>query len=350
MDAFEDIINAAILAPSGENCQPWRFEIFSDEISIFNLPERDESLYNWGQKGSLIAHGALLENIKIKASTFGLKPIIKLFPDAFQNHLVAKVKFEALSGKVASPLEASLNTRCTNRKPYKEKALEPQSRAKLIDLSKPFNEVKLSFLEKKSDIKLMAQTAALNERILFENSSMHNFFFNHINWNKEEDRQKSIGFFIETLEMPFPAKFMFKLAKNWQNLQKLNQVGFSKMVAFANAKTYSSCSAIVALIKQNDSNESWILSGQLLQRFWLAATSLKINVQPITGTLFLIRAGLHETEILSRKHIQLLFQAKKDIEKLFETEIENIAMILRVGYGKEPSAKSSRLQPQITYV
>ncbi len=34
---IKKILEAAVHAPSGENCQPWRFEINDREIRIFNL-------------------------------------------------------------------------------------------------------------------------------------------------------------------------------------------------------------------------------------------------------------------------------------------------------------------------
>ena len=62
---IKKILEAAVHAPSGENCQPWRFEIRGDEIGVFNLPKKDQSLYNEGQMASYVAHGALIENILI---------------------------------------------------------------------------------------------------------------------------------------------------------------------------------------------------------------------------------------------------------------------------------------------
>lgn len=61
---IKKILEAAVQAPSGDNSQPWRFEIRDrdGEIRIFNIPERDKSLYNYGQMASCVAHGALIEN------------------------------------------------------------------------------------------------------------------------------------------------------------------------------------------------------------------------------------------------------------------------------------------------
>lgn len=46
MEDIKKILDAAVQAPSGENCQPWRFEIRDSEIRIFNISERDQSLFH----------------------------------------------------------------------------------------------------------------------------------------------------------------------------------------------------------------------------------------------------------------------------------------------------------------
>ncbi len=70
---MQKILEAGVRAPSGENCQPWRFVVAGDTLSIFNIPERDLSPYNFNQLGSMVAHGALIENIVIAATAFGYR-------------------------------------------------------------------------------------------------------------------------------------------------------------------------------------------------------------------------------------------------------------------------------------
>ena len=65
IEEIKEVINLGILAPSGENCQPWRFKIEGDILSVYLIPERDDSLYSWGQRASLLANGALIENLAI---------------------------------------------------------------------------------------------------------------------------------------------------------------------------------------------------------------------------------------------------------------------------------------------
>src|SRR4051812_25133672 len=65
-EPFHTLISAAILAPSGDNTQPWRFEIdeAASAITICVDKERDLSPMNAGQHMSHVACGATLENIE----------------------------------------------------------------------------------------------------------------------------------------------------------------------------------------------------------------------------------------------------------------------------------------------
>ena len=69
-ETIKKIINYAVWAPSGDNSQPWKFSLKGNQVSIFNLPEKDNPFLNFEQKGSYIAHGSLLENMNIIASNF----------------------------------------------------------------------------------------------------------------------------------------------------------------------------------------------------------------------------------------------------------------------------------------
>src|SRR3989344_5257251 len=91
---FEKIITDGVFAPSGENCQPWKFSIKGNKINIFNIPERDQSLYNYQQKGSCVAHGALIENMIVSSSQYGYMLNLDFFPRIDDPNLVATLTLD----------------------------------------------------------------------------------------------------------------------------------------------------------------------------------------------------------------------------------------------------------------
>ena len=68
------ILDLARWAPSGDNTQPWRFEIVADDhIAIHGFDTRDRVIYDFDGHPSQMAHGALLETLRIAASGFQLE-------------------------------------------------------------------------------------------------------------------------------------------------------------------------------------------------------------------------------------------------------------------------------------
>ena len=188
-DYTQKIITDGVWAPSGENCQPWKFAVKENQISIFNIPEADTSLYNYDQKGSYVAHGALLENINISALKHGYKPNIELFPDDNEVDLVSVITLDKIDPNI-DPLYSYLEKRCTNRKEYNGQKLTEEQKRVLIQSAKETNFGEFAIIDDDKFLNILGSALAANEQIIFENKELHDFFYNHILWN-EEDQGKA---------------------------------------------------------------------------------------------------------------------------------------------------------------
>ena len=346
-DILEKIIAAGSQAPSGENCQPWKFEVADNKIHIINLPERDNSLYSWGQRSSYVAHGALLLNMEVMAKSLGYNLNAILFPNDNKPNHIASVSISP-SVPENHELAQQIYKRTTNRKAYKNYEMIEQIRE---DLHRSADELKTKaafiLVEDKDLISQLGNIAAINERVLFENKDLHHFFFNHINWNLKEDQEKSIGFYIKTLELPTPIQLGFKLFKHWQIENILNKIGFPKIIALGNGKLYGTASGFGAIVIDDISPKNYIEAGKLLQLIWLKLTKHDLYMQPLTGLIFLmLRIGAKETRQLSEMHQAIIKKSNEKIKILFNTD-KIVAMMFRIGIADQPSAKSSRLKPKI---
>ncbi len=337
------------MAPSGENCQPWRFKVEGNKVFIFNVPERDQSLYSWGQWASFVAHGALIENMSIAASHLGYELLLDFFPAASDKNLVVIGTLQK-NEKKDDVLFNSIQRRTTNRKPYEKKMLKNKEYKELLNLPRYGNaHVILTQDEKKKQI--IAHAASMNEKLLFENRYLHTFFFSHINWTEKEDEEKKIGFYIKTFELPKPAERAFKLFSNWRALQMLNKIGASAMVAKTNAGIYASCGAMGVIVINDKTPKDFVMAGRVFERIWLKATSMGLSMQPLTGILFLmyrIRAG--KTSEFSPSQIQLVTVAYGRMAEAFGISPEKtMAIAFRVGKSSLPTARALRLKAQIDW-
>jgi hypothetical protein len=346
---IKNIIYESIWAPSGDNAQPWRFEVENNAIKVFVVPERDTSLYNFNQNASLVAIGALIENIKISSMTYGYRTSINLFPKEDNFNLIATILLEK-SEAINHPLYPYIKERVTNRKPYKTGPILKEHIDEILKLEKKYSDIFIVLNDNRNDIEKLTQLTSLNEKIVLENKNLHDFLFNHITWSEKADLEKK-GFFIKTLELKGPQLFAFKLFRFWWVLNLFNKIGVSNLVAKDNAKIYKQSGAFIAIISNDNSKISFLKSGMLTQEFWLLCTKFNISVQPLTGIPFLYhRIIKEEKESLSKNHIALIKDAYIKIKNIFNIKDQEIIMMFRIGYASKPSARCKRLEPDIVFL
>jgi hypothetical protein len=345
---IKKILGAAVHAPSGENAQPWRFSVQGNRVRVFNIPERDQSLFSFGQMASYVAHGALIENILISSAAFGYQAAMDLFPEGRNSDVVAAISLKEAPPK-DEPLYPFILKRCTNRKPYKTAPLTAAQLAELVDAPKGIpGGGRVVFSQDRSDIAALAIAGSVNEQVMFDNRFLHHFFFTHINWTKEEDEKRRVGFYIDTLELPPPIKPIFKLFRFWPAIKLFNKVGFAERVAAGNAKNYASSAAMGAVIVPRNAPPDFVTAGRIMQRVWLTATWLGLSIQPLAGVLFYMQGiSAGRTERFTPQQLDLIWEAYGKIRKVFGVNGESVAMMFRIGEGGEPSARASKLPAEV---
>jgi len=344
-DAVRKILDAAVRAPSGENAQPWHFVVRGrgrdTEIEVRLSKDRERSLYSWGDRASYVALGAAIENIHIFAPSVGFSSHIHSLPVHQDLELVARIRLTMTNGQ-KDPLSDHIFDRVTNRKPYSNSNLTQQQRISLQDEARRSGG-DLRFADSKEDRSHLAAVGSTNEMLMLANPIMHEFFFSHVNWTKEEDMRKMVGFYIDTLELPPPAKVGFRVMSSWSRAKFLNMLGFNKIAASQNAAIYEQCGAFGAIVSKSESPLSAIEAGRTLQRIWLEATRLGLSVQPMAGVLFLalaVKAG--ETKHFTKDQISRIQECDATVRDTFRLNDSLTYFMFRIGLGPAPSAHSIR--------
>ncbi|MBM2818188.1 MAG: Nitroreductase [Parcubacteria group bacterium] len=348
-EIIRKILEESVHAPSGENCQPWKFAVDGSSIHIFNVPEADTSLYNFEQKGSYAAHGALIENIVIAALKYGYKATVKLFLIKEEPNLVATLMLDSTNPREL-PLYPFIAKRCTNRRDHAHQKLSDDQKKQLIESAKETGLGELKIIDDEESLNTLGKALSVNEQIIFENKKLHNFFYEHILWN-EEDQGKAGGFYIKTLEfLPHQLKGV-KLFKNWIILKILNKIGkVSRMIAKENAEKYANSGALAVVIARGNTREDFVNAGRTAEKVWLKATELGLSAHPCTGVIYLmerIKGG--DAEVFNQSHLETIKTAYSDIERTFGVSGKTIPMLFRIGFADEPSARSMRMKPNILF-
>ncbi len=346
-ETIDALLVAGSKAPSGDNSQPWFFSNTENTINVFMLPDKDNAFLNFKQSGTLMANGAVIENVVIKATQFGLITHVRLFPDSNNRNHVAEIQLT--KGEVGmNKLCEYINKRETNRKKYSNDQIPESVLAELLLLVNPEDRVTLKILTG-SSMKILGHAGSRAEIAILENEELHQLLFKNIVWTKSEEGEKKEGLFVKTLELLPPQELMFRLCRNWKVMRVLNKIGFAKFIANDDAKKYSTGGAYVAIVAEAFDDETCVISGRIMQRAWIFLNSKNLSVHPISATLFFgHRISQKREEGLTKDTWESMTTAFKQILKEVEvTKNQHIMFMMRVGKSSSPSAHSSKKAPSL---
>lgn len=339
--AIRRIIAKAVHAPSGDNAQPWRFKLQDDILRVFVVRGRDATLYNFRERGSYVAHGALVENIALLAPLEGLQTAITPFPA--EPDCTAVIMFDKNGGDI-DPLAQYIGKRTTNRKPY-ELTFLGDSDAKALQEAARGRSAVLRLVREREAIRALAEDLSINERLLMENRELHDFLFSIIRWRKDDARP---GLYVKTMEFPPPVRILMRFViRNWRLTKALNRIGLSKKIPKESGAVYAASSALGAVVVGGDRDVDFFTAGRAFQRVWLSATGRGLSIQPLAAIPYLHqRVTAEDTRSLTEEHVELIKRSYGSIAKAFRLgKGELCAMLFRIGKGGMPSARSQKIPP-----
>jgi len=315
-ELIDKILAAAVRAPSGDNVQPWSIKVSENfsRMDLYNLPEKDDSYYNFEQAASYIAHGALLENILTNATPQ---------PD---------------------PLYNSIFNRRTNRFPFRHVQVAEQSMEKLKESVKNIDKVSLSLINQKDKINALAKILMVNDRLVFERKDLHGFLFDKIRWNQKQVKETKDGMPVGTLGLNPMEKLFFPFMRFWGFVKSGNYFGLSRIIGL---KCWWNCrnASVLGMISTDENDKfAFVQGGRAVQRLWLEATNQGLELQPIIGlTLLIHRLEQNELDGFGNTHLRWVENSATMLPKEFEIE-ENKTLIMgfRLGMGKRPIQRTER--------
>lgn len=279
--AMGQILEMARWAPSGDNTQPWRFEVLDEHHAVVHgFDTRDHCVYDLNGHPSQISLGALLETMKIAASAHGLAMSASRRESLPETTPTFDVRFMAVSGLPADPLISSITKRSVQRRPMSSRALTAAEKQALEGSVGP--EYTIQWFESFQD---RFRTACL----MFNNAklrlTMPEAYLVHrsvIQWGARysEDRVPDQALGID----PLTARLMQWVMKSWNRVVFFNtflagtwapriQMDFIPSLA---------CGAHFVLMARGvpTSVDDFVGAGRAVQRFWLTATHLGLVQQP----------------------------------------------------------------------
>lgn len=343
-DQVNQIIDAACLAPSGGNMQPWRFVWANDSIYLYHDLACSYSFLDYNNLGAHIGFGAAIENIKIKASEFSLSPCVKFFPNPNNQELVSVIQFEKKESVIDS-LSNGLGLRVTNRKVETKTTISSDKIHLINDEMSSFNGLSLKWAETPEELEQVAEIVTTSDMIRILHPQGHYDLFNkEMRWNEKQTIETADGIDIETMEVSLSDRAALAMSGDENAIAYLRNwnkgTGFKKM----SRKSVLNSAAVGLIISNELNTETFLKGGAALQRIWIKANQLGIAFQPISAATFMFQRLLNEANssfnINSKELLYKMYEQNNKLWKLNNNE--TAVFMFKLHHAGEPTARSLR--------
>ncbi len=339
------ILDLARWAPSGDNTQPWRFEIQDKTHFLVHAHDtRDNCVYDLDGHASQTAVGALLETIAIAATAEGLAASFHRRQDASETAPQIEVTLTESSEIETDPLYPYIRARVTQRRGFASTSLtNKQKQALEASVTPGYRVIWVEGYPRKWQ---MAKLLFQNARIRLTIPEAYQVHKRVIEWDAQYsiDRIPDQAVGLD----PVALKLMRWAMKSWERVRMLNRYFAGTLMPRIQLDLLPAlqCGAHFVLIsdKRLETIGDYLTGGRALQRFWLTATKLGLQFQPELTPLIFSRyqaSSINFTQ--NRKTIQSAVKLASQLKTLTgQQDIEQMVFIGRVGIGETPFARSLR--------
>lgn len=348
--SLDRILDLARWAPSGDNTQPWRFEVIDDNhLRIHGSDTRDWCVYDLEGRASQIAIGALMENIAIAASGEGLHAGFAIDADAPETAPVIDVTLTAGTQDqpvATDPLAAFIRHRVTQRRPLTTRALQARHRACLEAAVGPGYRV--VWLEREHERQAMARLLYRNAGIRLTIPEAYEVHRRIIEWDATHSTDRIPDRAIGLDKVNLGA--MRWAMHSWDRVKFLNRYFAGTVLPRVMLDWIPGrrCAAHFFLVADKPPRdlEDHLAGGRAMQRLWLTATSLGLQYQPeMTPLIFsnYVRDGRRFTD--TDEALTTARALRDDLIALVGLDVLDATVFMgRIGYGPAPEARSVRLR------
>ncbi|MCP5255687.1 MAG: nitroreductase family protein [Zoogloeaceae bacterium] len=345
-ESLLEMLELARWAPSGDNTQPWRFEIVSDRhIAIHGSDTRDWCVYDFKGRASHMAHGALLETLRIAATAKSCTARWKIRPDRPDTAPIYDVFLQHEEGLQADSLLGAIRERVVQRRPMRLRPLTCDQRKGLS--SAVGDNFELQFFESFSERFAVARLLWSNAKLRLTCPEAYAVHARVIEWGAQysEDRIPDQAVGVD----PLTAKLMQWVMGSWSRVEFFNRYLFGTIAPRIQLDFIPAiaCGAHILMRPKAplDSLEAYLEAGCAMQRLWLKATTLGLSLQPEMTPVIFRWYACSQCSLSSESKInsEALRLAESFDNVIGAEDARSNAFFCRVGTSAKPQSRSLRL-------
>jgi nitroreductase len=339
------ILDLARWAPSGDNTQPWRFEVVDEHhVVIHGHDTRSHCVYDLDGHPSQMSIGALIENAAIAATAHGLGMTASRRPDTAETEPTFDLRFHADPALQRSPLVPFIPWRSVQRRPLSRRPLtQVESTALAASVGNGYQVLWLASAADRRRAAWLLYASAELRLTMPEAYEVHRAI---IQWGARfsVDRVPSQALGADALSVQFMRFGM----RSWDRIRWLNRFAAGTVLPRLQLDLLPRlcCAAHYAIVADRPpvTIDDHVAAGRAMQRFWLTATQLGLQAQPeVTPLVFAryARTGRQFTSVPGR--MELATRIERRLDALLSGQSARAVWFGRVGAGERAQARSERL-------
>ena len=344
MQVVEKILDLARWAPSGDNTQPWRFELLDERrFVVHGFDTRDWCLYDIDGRPSQMALGALLENIAIAASTHSMRASIVRRTDAPETQPTFDVQLEESRDVPADSLAQFIAVRSVQRRALRTRPLSAAVKRTLEAAVGRDHSVR--WLEGAANRRAIASLMFRTSALRLTAPEAYEVHRSVIAWNSRfsEDKVPDAAIGLD----PLTTRLMAFVMRDWARVRFFNRYLAGTLTPRIQLDVIPSmaCAAHFLIIAHDAPRtvDGYVAAGRAMQRFWLTATREGLQLQPeMSPSIF---AGYARQDRPFTASPAIWKRAKalgEQFDRLVAPDAATTVFMGRVGEGPAPRARSLR--------
>ncbi len=332
---IERILDAAHLAPSHDNTQPWRFVVAGETISFLVDAERDRVPAGSGMvstREARIAVGAAVECALLRAGRMGA--LVRFDTPAAG----ALVTLTITAPKRIPEPDKALLRRSTNRRAYDGRPIDDATFTWLGDATGPLDATRTYWFGRER-VRTLGPLVEEGEELAYAQPAGREASLRAIRFDARDREEVTHGVSMGSLELT-PAERTTLDSLRHLPPDRLAASGAFKKMGARGRRLMESASGVCVVAVKGDDPASDVAVGRAMQRAWLALTRKGLAAHPMSAIArleALLSIEATASTLVERERVEGVVKALRSAFPNLEREAR-IGMLLRFGWAPAPTA------------
>ena len=277
---LETILRMALTAPSGDNCQPWRFTWNDETLAVFYEDSLGHHALNNDNHATWLSLGCLLETIAIASSGYRLRPHVQTDFENWKTKPVAVIHFTRET-RPTDPLVSEIMRRKTHRTEFTNEPLPANIQQQMQSQAHRFQGCSFSF--KPGAPEALFNYLSICDEGMWRNRHVAHDFLAWARLSDSESLRHADGMSWKSLGIQKKDLLPLRIFRRLPGLISwLWNIGFKKSVNLTTRKALQSNAGVYAIAIADSSPDSVTEAGRLAYRLWLMLNAENFAVQPLS--------------------------------------------------------------------